>query len=132
MLKLIVSPYSFSKSLFEAYDEIFNLVNNDDWVCFKDVDVAFFEMSDVGHLIQDYIEKYPETGMFTCYATRCHYAYQTRKGVNSESNSITYLAEEIIKNRKLHPQIKRINTKIAGHVIVMQKKPGTRLEKIYL
>lgn len=121
-LRLITTPYSFEGKLFKAYDEIFQLVNDSDWVCFMDGDIAFLEMSDFGHVMQEYIDKYPETGMFTCYATRCHYVNQTRRGVNQESDSIDYYAQMTIKTRKeLHLSCKNIDRRIAGHLIMMQK-----------
>lgn len=127
-LKLITVPYSFNKKLIDAYKDIFDLVNDNDWVCFLDCDTAFFEMSDFGHVIQEYINKYPDTGMFTSYATRCHYNFQTKKGVSKNSDSIKYYAEQIIKTRKeLHLKVKKVDKKIAGHLIVMQKKVWSQI-----
>lgn len=129
-LKLICTPYSFEGKLFEAYDGIFERMDEADWVCFMDGDVAFLEMSDFGHVIQEYIDKYPDTGLFTCYASRCHYARQQRKNVDRASDSIDYYAVMTIKTKQeLHLQVKNIETKIAGHLIVMQKQTWTKLRK---
>lgn len=128
--RLITTPYSFDGKLFEAYDDIFSLVENDDWVCFMDGDTAFLEMSDFGHVLNDYIEEYPETGMFTCYATRCHYARQTRKGVDMKSDSIDYFAKQTLEVRKLHPQVKNMNMRIAGHLIMMKKSTWQNVKKV--
>lgn len=121
-LRLITTPYSFDKNLFTSYDDIFSLVGVDDWVCFMDADVAFIEMSDFGDVIQSYIDSYPKTGIFTSYATRCHYSRQTRSGVDGNSDSIKYLASESIKVREdFHLKVKDISQRIAGHLIVMKK-----------
>lgn len=64
------TPYSFTKKLFDAWDDYMALViNPDDWVCMMDGDTLFL-LSDFGHQMQTYIDLYPETGLFTCYASR--------------------------------------------------------------
>lgn len=120
-LRLITKPYSLSGKLFDAYDDTFSMVDDNDWVCFMDGDTAFLEMSDFGHRLQDYIDLYPETGMFTCYATRCHYSMQTRMGVNSGVDSIKYYAEKSIQVSKLHPNVKQMNRRVAGHLLMLKK-----------
>lgn len=121
-LRLTVTPYSFSRNLFYAYDDVFSMVNDSDWVCFLDADVAFLETSDFGHLIQGYIDKYPDTGIFTCYASRCHYATQTRKGVSQDQDSIRYYAQKTVDIRaELDLKVKEIYRRIAGHLIVIKK-----------
>lgn len=121
-LRLTVTPYSFSRNLFDAYDDVFSMVNDSDWVCFLDADVAFLETSDFGHLIQGYIDKYPDTGIFTCYASRCHYATQTRKGVSQDQDSIRYYAQKTVDIRaELNLKVKEIDRRIAGHLIVIKK-----------
>lgn len=121
--RLIVTPYSFNRKLLEAYEAIFNLVNDEDWVCFMDGDVAFLEMADFGHVLQDYIKNYPDTGMFTCYASRCHYQPQMRQGVDMDQDSIKYFAKASLEARKqLHPKVKLMNRRVAGHLLMLQKK----------
>ena len=64
------TPYSFEMKLFEAYDLYMSLVvNNEDWVVLMDGDTLFFQ-SNFGHLIKDYIDQYPDTGMFVCFTNR--------------------------------------------------------------
>lgn len=117
------TPYSFEKKLFEAYDRYMQLIENpDDWVCFTDGDTAFL-LPDFGHQIKTYTEKYPDTGLFTCYASRCHYSAQVRKSTDMENPDILYhrnQAENIYN--ELHGQVKDIDRRIAGHLLVIQKK----------
>lgn len=121
--RLITVPYSFNQSLFEAYNSTFELVNSNDWVCFKDGDACFLEMSDFGGVLSQYIERYPNTGIFTSYASRCHYKYQTIPELDQEQDSIKYWAEQSIKAReKMHLQAVNVKPKIAGHLIMMKKE----------
>lgn len=86
------TPYSFEKKMFEAWDQYMNLVPNpDDWVCMMDGDVLFL-ISDFGHQMQEYINKYPDTGLFTCYASRTSRTKLRWPGANMENPSVVYHA----------------------------------------
>jgi hypothetical protein len=117
------TPYSFEKNLFEAIDTYMQLLPDDqDWAVLMDGDTAFLR-SDFGHQIQRYIDKYPDTGLFTCYASRCHYQIQTRRGTDMNSDSILYhrqQAESIF--RSLDGHVKEIDRRIAGHLMVIKKE----------
>ena len=123
-----VTPYSFNKKLFEAYDiEMQITPNENDWVCFMDGDIAFL-VPNFGHQIKNYINKFPDTGMFTCYASRCSYPVQVRKGTDMNNPNILYhekKANEIY--RTLDGQVKEINRKVAGHLLVIQKKTWLKI-----
>ncbi len=115
------TPYSLNKKLFEAYDASMALIKDEDWACFLDGDTMFFE-SNFGHQVQEYIDKYPGTGMFTCYSSRCAYHYMVPHGTNQESDSITYhrtRSAEIF--RQYHLQVKEIKEHIAGHLMCLKK-----------
>lgn len=116
------TPYSFEKKLFEAFDVYMNLIPDSDWVCFLDGDTAFL-LPDFGHQIHVYLEKYPDTGLFTCYASRCHYDIQVRRGTEMENPDVLYHRRqaEKIKN-ELNGQVKEVNRRIAGHLMVIQKR----------
>jgi hypothetical protein len=117
------TPYSFDKKLFEAFDSYMSLISDpNDWVCFMDGDTAFL-MSGYGHQIQNYIKAWPDTGLFTCYASRCHYACQRYPDSDMENFSILYhrqKAEEVFNI--YNGQIVEINRRIAGHLMIIQKK----------
>jgi GT2 family glycosyltransferase len=122
------TPYSFQKKLFEAFDEYVSMVKStEDWICFTDGDTAFLK-SDFGHKIYEYIEKYPDTGLFTCYASRCHYKIQVPPGADPDNPSILFhrnLCGEI--DQRYHLQIDDIKRRIAGHLLVFQKKTWLRI-----
>lgn len=121
------TPYSFKKKLFEAYDSYMQLIADpEDWGCLMDGDMAFL-LSDFGHQIQDYIDKCPDTGMFTCYGSRCPYGHQIKDGINSDSDSIKYIFENTANmHRRDHGKLSPINRNIAGHLMVIQKKTWTK------
>lgn len=116
------SPYSQTRHLAEAWDQYMALVANPaDWVCMMDGDTMFL-LPGWGHKIQKYIDRYPDTGIFTCYASRCHYQPQIRQGTETENTDLLYhrnQAERI--DAELDGQVKLIDSKIAGHLMVMKK-----------
>lgn len=116
------TPYSFEKKLFEAYDTYMNLLpNENDWACFLDGDTLFFE-NNFGHQIQEHINRYPDTGIFTSYASRSSYHFMVPKGTNQESDSIIYhrnRSKEIYD--QLHGKVKEINDHISGHMLCIKK-----------
>ncbi len=59
-----------------------NLVRDpNDWVCMRDGDTMFM-LPNWGHQIKHYIEKYPDTGLFTCYAYLHRNAFIAGRGLD--------------------------------------------------
>lgn len=117
------TPYSFRKKLFEAYDDYMKLIpNDDDWGCLMDGDMAFL-LSDFGNQIEDYITKFPDTGLFTCYGSRCPYGHQVKAGVNQNTDSIRTIYDNTVRLRQNdHLKVTQINRRIAGHLMVIRKR----------
>ena len=122
------TPYSFDASLFEAYDSYMQLVQNDeDWVCMTDGD-AFFFQSNFGHLIQDYIDAEPDTGMFTAYANRIGNPNQILANRLKEIDSIKYHYKiSDAQNRQAHGQTSIIPTIVSGFIMVIKKSTWNQL-----
>ena len=84
------TPYAFNKKLFDAYDSYMALISDpNDWACFMDGDILFL-LSDFGHQMQTYIDKYPDAGLFTCYASRTSRPELKWKGADMENPSLIY------------------------------------------
>lgn len=64
---------SLQFKLLDAIADFIELLNPDDWVVIMDGDTIFLQ-PDFGHPIQRHIDLYPEAGLFTCRASRCHYS----------------------------------------------------------
>jgi hypothetical protein len=116
------TPYSFEKKLFEAYDNYIGLINNvDDWICLMDGDMAFLK-NDFGNHIQEYTNKYPDTGMFICYGSRSPYSFQVHPEVNQDSDSIKsiYLKSDELHDNN-HLDVEPIEKHVAGFLMVIKK-----------
>lgn len=118
------TPYSIEKKLFEAIDSYINLLpEDDDWACLMDGDTMFLT-SDFGHQIQEYVDKYPDTGLFTCYTNRCHYKcqmYDEHELFNETDIKRHHKAAKLI-SIVMKDGIFDIDRRIAGHLMVIQKR----------
>ena len=118
---VILHPYALDKDFFKAIDEEMARLNNDEWGVIMDLDTMPLR-PEFGFQLQAYINKYPDTGMFTCYASRCHYKPQIRRGTNTENTNILYhkmQAERVYKDLTL--QVKKLDRRIAGHLMMIKK-----------
>jgi hypothetical protein len=117
------TPYSFKKKLLEAIDQEFSRVPRPtDWLVIMDGDIMFFS-SNFGDIIWQYIEEYPNTGLFTCYASRCHYKWQLPDIAQPNNPDILVhqkIATTLLENN--HLSVETIKSRIAGHLMVIQKK----------
>ena len=116
------TPYAHNKKFLPAIDSYFNLISNpQDWIVLLDGDTAFLR-SDFGNVIKQYTELYPDTGLFTCYASRCHYKCQVPDGVDMENDSIIYHRKVAdIQSTTNKGKVTELNKRIAGHLMVIRK-----------
>jgi len=116
------TPYSFEKRLGRAYNDYIQLVpNDDDWICLVDADVMFLT-PDFGHQLQEIINLYPDTGLFTCYTNRVGTLEQCWTNQISENSDIKYhkmLATQLQRERRL--LVKPLKKIISGHLMLFKK-----------
>lgn len=67
----ITIPFSKDKKLGIEYNKVMQAIPEGDWMCFTDHDVLFLLPDTVRHLY-GYVERFPKTGIFTCYTGRVH------------------------------------------------------------
>lgn len=116
------TPYSFEKRLFEAYDRYMDLVTNpNDWVCFLDGDTAFLR-SDFGHHMQEYISKFPETGIFTSYVSRSRTSWMMPPDhIFNETNILRHKEKADWHFNNQHLDVTEIDRRIIGCLMLMKK-----------
>ena len=117
------TPYSFEGKLFDAYDQYMGLINDpEDWVVLTDGDALFFH-SDFGNVIRNHILKYPDTGMFVCYANRTGTQGQEYSEKLTEIDSIKYnflIADHLRRENKARSTA--INCLVSGFLMAVRKK----------
>ena len=83
-------PYSVDKNIGQYYNSEMELLPNDtDFRCFTDGD-SMFTTETYGHAIMDYVEEYPECGVFVCMTNRIGCEWQKQPGVDEDEHDIRY------------------------------------------
>jgi hypothetical protein len=120
------TPYSFNLKLLDAIARCMDLLQPDDWAVIMDGDAMFLQ-PDFGHRIKRHIEPHPEAGLFTCYASRCHYSIQVPPGVDMDNDTIRYY--KLVANHLAETcagKVTEIKRRIAGHLMVIKIRTGVR------
>lgn len=122
------TPYALDKKFLHEIDRYFSLVqNDDDWVVLMDGDISFLR-SDFGRVIDRYTKQHPDTGLFTCYASRCHYQCQVPRFGDMDNDSILFhkqTADQCASQN--YGKVKEINRRIAGHLMVIRKRTWNQI-----
>jgi hypothetical protein len=124
------TPYSFEMKLFGAYDLYMSLiVNHEDWVVLMDGDTLFFQPN-FGHLLKDYIDRYPNTGMFVCFTNRigCREQQFSNDLSAVDSLQVHYKTADFLYNNH-HGEVTELHAPISGFMMVLQKKTWNIIKK---
>jgi len=119
-----VTPFSKDKNLGKAYNQAFEKIGYNDWLCIRDIDTMFLTPN-TPNIIEQYTKLYPETGIFTCLTNRISLAAkdQLYQGRISENSDIKYhigIAESLEKS-SMNKRTK-ILAPISGMLMVISKK----------
>lgn len=116
------SPYSIDKDLGKAYNEEMDRTPSpESWVCFTDGDCQFLT-PDYGHQLQEMIDKYPDTGLFTCYTNRVGNLDQCYNNIiNEDPNILNHkrIALQLQRDKRL--QVKELTGVISGMLMLIKK-----------
>ncbi len=127
------NPFSIKRDFVEEIDYYMSLVPlPHDWACFRDGDTMFVR-GDYGNCINQYVTKYPETGLFTCYASRCHYSFQVPEITDMDNPSISYhreIANQLHAEFQPGQQTDIINQRIAGHMMLLRKSTWLKIRTV--
>lgn len=122
------TPYALDKNFLQEIERCFSIVPDDsDWVVLMDGDTAFLR-PDFGHVIDRYTKQHPDTGLFTCYASRCHYQCQVPSFGNMAETSILFHKQIADRCASEHAgKVKEIDRRIAGHLMVIRKSTWLKI-----
>ena len=119
----VIQPYSQDKKLGKAYNDAMSWVPNDKWVILMDYDAMFLTPDGIGH-VEEYIRRFPDTGIFTCYTNRLHpmskgQLWQDRCEDNADIRHHIRIAEEVKKGLY---NVTEIKNPIGGFCMVIKKE----------
>jgi hypothetical protein len=115
--------------MFDAWEHYMNLVTNpEDWVCMMDGDIAFLN-ADFGHHMQEYINKYPDTGIFTCYASRSRTTWMMPdKHIFNSTNILDHKKKADHHAAKCRLDVVEIDNRVTGHLMMMKKDTWNKIK----
>lgn len=126
------SPFDLGKNLGKGYNAHMELLpNDDDWGCLTDGDVMFLT-TDYGKQIQDIVNLYPDTGLFTCITNRVGQLEQCYNKQISENYDLRYhetLAKDI--QRRDYLTVRDLNIVISGHLMLVRKDTWRKVGGFY-
>jgi len=115
------TPYGFDGNLGRAYNEYCKLVPDDSWICFLDGDIMLLN-KDWGHHLEEIVNKYPDTGLFTCVTNRVACTDQCYGNVISDNDSVIShrkIALELESKNRLDVEV--IKYPISGYLMMFRK-----------
>jgi GT2 family glycosyltransferase len=119
------APFSLERNLGREYNEYVKKLtqHEDDWVFFLDGDVLFLD-SNWGNHVNDLIQKYPNTGIFTCYTNRVGNIQQCYNGIRSDDPDILnhYQIAQKLKQEKYWNVKKHNNRVISGYMFGFSRR----------
>jgi GT2 family glycosyltransferase len=119
-------PWNTDKNIGIYYNQMMNLISDDDYVCFIDAD-AIFTTTFFGKQLEDIANQYKECGFFTCVTNRVGCSWQLSGNIQSDN-----LQEHRDWGKKLYEEFYDSVTQIqdpvnalSGVLILISKKVWT-------
>lgn len=125
----VVTPYAVDKNLGKAYNKAASLIHDLDWLCVIDYDVMFLT-PDAIKIMYEYVNTYPNTGIFTCLTNRIHplAKNQLLDGNVSDNDSIRH-HQAIAKAQSIYtPEVTNINHPISGFLMLFSKETWNKIK----
>lgn len=117
---IIINPYRQDKDLGKAYNQVMELIPDNETACLMDIDAMFLTPQQPG-IIMQYIEKYPDA-VLTCYTNRISpISKQLLHGKVSENFDSKVHAEAASMMLLKPNSVMRIHNMISGFLMVIPK-----------
>ncbi len=116
--------YDKEKDLGRAYNEMMNLVQDEDWVVFLDHD-AMFVHRDWYKYLREVIKNNPNFGFFTATTNRIGCPWQLIQGVDRNNHDMFYhkqIAKELMDRDLDVVDVTNERVFLSGVVMIVQKK----------
>lgn len=119
----ILKPFRPDKNLGRAYNEAMQMIPDGEWACLCDLDTCFLS-PDAGTVLHEYVKRFPDTGLFTCYTNRVHelaveQLYAGRISDNLDMRHHHEIAE--VQKKHLY-SVTPIDHPISGYLMMVKKE----------
>jgi len=116
------TPFSVEKNLGKAYNQCFEIVGEDDWVCLRDCDTLFL-LPDTPTRIYEYVKRNQDVGLLTSYCNRIHHTSDQLFGgkINEDTNILNHIkiARDVEKDGY---ETLELTKNVSGFLMVISKK----------
>jgi hypothetical protein len=119
----VCTPFARDKNLANAYNAAFERCPDGDWLCVRDQDTMFLT-SDAINIMYEYVERFPDTGLFTSFTNRIHPLAQDQLflGVPSEDFDIKSWNYRAKIQALSETKVTEIKRPISGFLMLISKK----------
>lgn len=116
----VMTPYSLTKNLGEAYNQAMALIPDGDWACFIDYDVQFLTPDAIA-VLHEYAKLYPDAGMLTCFTNRIFCKEQLLSGKFSENPDMLHHIKLAEIQRKQLYKATQLQSLTSGFLMLISK-----------
>jgi len=122
-------PWNSNKNIGQSYNDMMNLVDDNDWVCFIDGD-SVHTTHYFGIRIEQVIDNNPNYSLFTCLTNRIACKYQLAPNVDWKNDSQSYhrqIGENLWSKNTTSVVDITTNTPLSGVMILIKKLAWSRV-----
>ena len=125
----VCTPYSVEKKLGNAYNECMRLIPDNEWCCLIDYDVQFLTPDAIYNLHQ-YVELFPNAGIFTCFTNRLHPLATNQllgQMVSDDPNILNHILIAEDQRENLF-KVTELNKHISGFLMMIRKETWNEIK----
>lgn len=116
----IVHPFSIDKDYGTVLNRTFEMIPENDWVCILDWDCMFLHPNQIVQLY-NYIDLYPDTGMFLAKSNRSGSQQQRYQSSINPNTNMNYWHRHGANNKDIGV-VEITNNAISGYFMLVSKK----------
>lgn len=131
---LTCTPYRQDRNLGRAYNEAFELIQDDDWLIITDYDVLLLLPDQISH-IHEYISRYPDVGMFVCWGNRTYHSNAQLFGgpvpIPERVSKDDYIINQIQKAKECYKdlyKVTEVKQNISGFLMAIPKRTWNEIK----
>lgn len=131
---LTCTPYRQDRNLGLAYNQAFGLIQDEDWLIITDYDVLLLLPDQISH-IHEYINRYPEAGMFVCWGNRTYHSNAQLYGgpvpTPEQVNKDDYIIRNIEIAKKCYAnlyKVTEVKQNISGFLMAIPKRTWNEIK----
>jgi len=119
----VATPYRCDRNLGAAYNSLMRMIPDSDYACLCDYDVLFLLSDTIKHM-HEYVAKYPDIDVFTCFANRSHVNSKQQllgETVSNDTDLTRHIAKALKQKDHLY-NVTELQGNISGYLMLISKR----------